>query len=89
MDAKTSLLDGVEDSVRESIARYFGGEDLVPVTCSLREASEITGISYDALNAASRAMSADRRLPGIRLGQSKFSVLTCALPAWVAKAASL
>lgn len=73
--------------VNKHITRYFGGEDKVPVTCSLQEAAKITGISYDRLNAFSKNMSPARRLPGFRLGKSKYAVLVNELPAWLVKVA--
>ena len=74
-------------SINKNITRYFGGEDKVPVTCSLQDAAWITGLSYDDLNAKSKSQSPIERLPGIRLGKAKYAVLVSELPIWIVRMA--
>lgn len=72
-------------TIKDHITRYFGGEDKVPITCSLKEAAKITGISYENLNSLSKSASERKRVPGFRLGKSSYSVLICELPAWIVR----
>lgn len=72
-------------TIYKHITRYFGGEDQVPVTCSLQEAASITGLSYDVLNSASKSMV--NRLPGFRLSKAKYAVLVNEIPAWIVQIA--
>lgn len=74
-------------TINEYITRYFGGEENVPITCSLQEAAAITGISYENLNALSRTNSPTKRVPGFRLRKSKYAVLVNELPAWLVRMA--
>lgn len=74
-------------TISKHITRYFGGEDKVPVTCSLQDAAKITGLSYDDLNAKSKSQSPLDRLPGLRLGKTKYAVLVSELPTWIVRMA--
>lgn len=74
-------------TINKHITRYFGGEDKVPITCSLQDAAKITGLSYDDLNAKSKSQSQAERLPCFRLGRTKYAVLVSELPTWIVRMA--
>lgn len=59
------------------------------LTCSLQEAVEITGLSYDFLLGQSKIEDPAQRVPGFRLGRSGYRVVVDELPAWLRRKAGL
>lgn len=68
-------------TINDSIKAYFGEQ--IPITCSLKEAADITGLSYDSLLAASKCTVRGRRLPGFKPSKSHYRVLVSGLPGWI------
>lgn len=68
-------------TINDSIKAYFGEQ--IPVTCSLKDAAAITGMSYDRMLAASKNPMRDKRLPGFKAGRSHYRVLVSGLQPWI------
>lgn len=60
-----------------------------PLTCSLQEASAITGLSYDYLSGQSKIANPKDRLPGFKTGKSTFRVIVAELPHWLNQKAGI
>lgn len=59
------------------------------LTCSIEEATGITGLSYDYLNGQSKIANPHDRLPGFKTGKSTFRVIVGELPAWLNRKAGI
>lgn len=59
------------------------------LTCSLEEAAEITGLSYDYLLGQSKIANPQERLPGWRPNRSAYRVVVARIPGWLDKMAGL
>ena len=68
-------------TINESIRSFFGEQ--IPMTCSLREAAKITGLSYEYLLACSKTNVRGRRVPGFKPGNRDYRVLISGLTEWI------
>lgn len=59
------------------------------LTCSLQEASEITGLSYDYLIGQSKVANPRDRVPGFKTGKSTYRVIVPELPGWLRRKAGI
>lgn len=64
-------------------------EQPTALTCSIEEATSITGLSYDYLNGQSKIANPRDRLPGFKTGKSTFRVIVGELPAWLNRKAGI
>ena len=51
------------------------------LTCSLQEAADLTGLSYDYLHGQSKIANPSERLPGFKTGKSVYRVIVSELRA--------
>ena len=61
----------------------------IALTCSLQEASEITGLSYDYLIGQSKVANPRDRVPGFKTGKSTYRVIVPELPGWLRRKAGI
>lgn len=59
------------------------------LTCSIAEASKITGLSDEYLRACSKDQNPKTRLPGFRTGTTNYRVIVSALDGWLRRKANL
>lgn len=59
------------------------------LTCSLQEAAELTGLSYDYLHGQSKIANPSDRLPGFKTGKSVYRVIVDELPGWLRRKAGI
>ena len=59
------------------------------LTCSIQEAAELLGLSYDYLLGQSKVANPRDRLPGFKTGKSTYHVLVQELPAWLRRKAGI
>ncbi|OUO92062.1 hypothetical protein B5F40_01640 [Gordonibacter sp. An230] len=59
------------------------------LTCSLQEAAEIAGLSYEYLLGQSKVANPRDRLPGFKTGRSTYRVIVGELPGWLRRKAGL
>lgn len=64
-------------------------ESVTALTCSIEEAANITGLSYDYLIGQSKIANPKDRLPGFKPGKSTFRVIVSQLPVWLDHKAEL
>lgn len=62
---------------------------ITALTCSLEEASKITGLSYDYLNGQSKVANPRDRVPGFKTGKSTYRVIVPELPGWLRRKAGI
>lgn len=59
------------------------------LTCSLQEAADLTGLSYDYLHGQSKIANPSERLPGFKTGKSVYRVIVSELPGWLLRKAGI
>lgn len=59
------------------------------LTCSIAEASDITGLSDDYLRACAKDQNPRTRLPGFKIGTSHYRVIVSALDEWLRRKANI
>ena len=59
------------------------------LTCSLQEAADLTGLSYDYLLGQSKLANPPERLPGFKTGKSEHRVCCSDLPGWPSRKTGL
>lgn len=77
----------LEEQKEEVVPPVF--ETKEPLTCSLQEAADITGLSYDFLSGQSKIKNPELRLPGFKTGKSTYRVIRGRLPEWLDRKARL
>ena len=59
------------------------------LTCSLQEAADLTGLSYDYLHGHSKIANPSERPPGFKTGKSVYRVIVSELPGWLLRKAGI
>lgn len=59
------------------------------LTCSLQEAADLTGLSYDYLHGQSKIANPNERLPGFKTGKSVYRVIVGEIPRWLCRKAGI
>lgn len=72
-----------ENDPAEELDEAIPPKPSVPLTCTIKEAAEITGLSYGFLLAASKYQNRELKLPGFRTGHKHYRVVVDLLPAWL------
>ncbi len=60
-----------------------------PLTCSLQEAAELIGHSYDWVLGQSKIVNPKDRIPGFKTGKLGYRVIIAELPGWLNRKAGL
>lgn len=63
--------------------------EMMRLTCSLQEAANLTGLSYDYLHGQSKIANPNERLPGFKTGKSVYRVIVGELPGWLRRKAGI
>lgn len=73
----------------ERLSAPEDGATVEALTCSLQEAADLTGLSYDYLSGQSKIANPGERLPGFKTGRSAYRVVVSELPGWLRRKAGL